>query len=598
MNTRTRFTILIATTRLAVGRLSLLCFFVIATVAPVVAQMPPTVDTEIGRGIGTAVDDVFGDGTNVAVRTSIASVTYGKPRKVRDHGVVYFELLGSVEGVGWGGEVDTLGGPGPTFDAETHYDYDVPFVLRWPRAFDGTLVYYAHGYPNLGLELLGESVLGDENESRRIDELESRYVSDGALARERGHAIFSANLGGLRRDGSFSAVALEGPFAGQPLNLSIDAPIARDLAQLSKRLVERFAGRAVDRTIGAGHSGGAAVMQFVAGGVTTPIFEGPHAGTPLFTGGNFVTPYDAASGLVFDGVIAIAPGDALVHPEFPATVPVIQLGGNADYSGVNMVRYASRLVRAGVDVDRVLRVYQVADLPHNFAEITEYSPKLNRVIGDVIGLEPSTDGERLAPVVAAAIDAVKVWIANGTEPPPSRLAGRAVDTDGDGAVDAVEFDQAGGASTRLFPFVEDPSIDTFEGEQFDLSVAGGFPGTVARYAEVLDALDHVSGSLDLPYVECRLGGYAFGPLGDARLVPFADLGARWPTFKSYRSSIRAAVSALAAERLYDERLGRRSVFTAEIRGLFGRNATNQGSLLVRRDNSAYDVVPFTHFEDS
>ncbi len=578
--------------RARIERLSVLCIFMLTTVSPVFAQAPPTVDTEIGRGIGTAVDDVFGDGTNVAVRTSIASVTYGEARKVRDHGLVYFELLGSVQGVGWGGEADTLDGPGPTFDAESHYDYDVPFVLRWPRAFDGTLVYYAHGYPNLGLQLLGESVLGDENETRRVDELESRYVSDGALARDRGHAVFSANLGGLRRDGGFSAIATEGPYAGRPVNLAIDAPITRDLAQLSKRLLERFAERSVDHTIGVGHSGGAAVMQFVAGGVTTTIFDGPHAGAPVFTGGNFVTPYDPASGLVFDGVIAIAPGDALVHPEFPATVPIIQIGGNSDYSGVDMVRYASRLVRAGVDVDRTMRVYQIADLPHNFAEINEYSPKLNQVLGDVIGLEPSTDGERMAPVVAAAIDNMNAWIATGTEPPPSRLAGRAVDTDGDGAVDAVEFDQTGGASTRRVPFVEDPAIDTFVGEQFELSVAGGFPGTVARYAEVLAALDHEPDALRLPYVECRLGGYEFGPLGDTRLAPFGDLRTRWPTFKSFRTSVKGAMSALAAERLYDERLGLRVVFTKDIRGLFGRAATTRDVSLVRGGGLPYP--PFSH----
>jgi hypothetical protein len=30
-----------------------------------------------------------------------------------------------------GGAADTLDAPGPTFDAETHYDYNVPFVLRF-----------------------------------------------------------------------------------------------------------------------------------------------------------------------------------------------------------------------------------------------------------------------------------------------------------------------------------------------------------------------------------------------------------------------------------------------------------------------------------
>jgi hypothetical protein len=510
-------------------------------------------------------------------------VTYGMPRKVRRNGLVYFELTGSVQGVGWGGEADTLDRPGPTFDAESHYDYDVPFVLRWPRDFDGTLVYYAHGYPNLGQSLLAESMLGEKNEGRRIDELESLYVSDAALAPERRHAVFAANLGGLRRDGSPSAVALEGEYAGRPLNLTVDATTVRDLAQVSKRLVERMAGRAVARTIGVGHSGGALVLQYIAGGVTTPVFDGPRTGTAVFTGGNFVTAGDPASGLVFDGVIPIAPSDVLVHPEFPATVPIIQLGGNSDYAGVSMVRYASRLVRAGVDVNATMRVYQISNLPHNFAEIVEATPNLNGLIADVIGLEPSADSERMAPVVAAAIDNMRAWIANAVPPPPSRIDGRAIDTDGDGAVDAVEFEQAGGATTRVVPFVDDPSVDAFPGDRFELSAAAGYPGTVARYSEVLDALEHESGSLSLPYVTNRVGGYEFTPLGDVRLTPFSDLRQRWPGFKAYRTSVGAAIEALADERLYDASLGKRVVYTKEIRRLFNRRADGSAKLARRID---------------
>jgi hypothetical protein len=550
--------------------------------APAVAAdtVADTVDAEIGRGVETAVDDAFGDGTNVPIRSSITTVTYGKTKKVRRNGLVTFELNGSVQGVGWGGQVDTIGGPGPTFDAESRYEYDVPFVLRWTRGFDGTLVYYAHGYPNLGLNLLAEEVLGDDNEWRRIAELESGYVSDGALASERRHAVFAANLSGLRRDGSPAAIALEGPYAGRTLNLTIDVPITRDLAEVSKRLVAQMTGRAVDRTIGTGHSGGALVMLFIAGGVSTSIFDGPRAGTPIFTGGNFRTAYDPASGVVFDGVIPIATSDALVHPAFPATVPVILLGGSADYAGVDMVRYASRLGRAGVDLNEMVRIYQIANLPHNFAEINDYSPNVNALLGEVIGVEPSADSERMAPVVAAAIDNMRAWIAGGTPPPPSRINGNAVDTDGDGAVDAVDLAQAGG-TTRIVPFVEDPSIDVIGGPRFELSAAAGFPGTVARYAEVLDALEHVPGSLQLPYTAHRLGGFEFGPLGDARLNAFDDLRARWRNLKSYRASADETMDALAADGLYDAALGRRVVYTKDVRRLFSRAAAARSSSLAR-----------------
>src|SRR5262245_56162740 len=115
------------------------------------AVFADTVNTTIGLGIGTHVADVFGDGSNIAIDTSIMSVSYGAPTLVHRNGLTYFEVLGSVQGRGWGGGADTLGGPGPTFDAESHYDYTVPFVLRWRCNFRGTLLYYAHGYQNLGL---------------------------------------------------------------------------------------------------------------------------------------------------------------------------------------------------------------------------------------------------------------------------------------------------------------------------------------------------------------------------------------------------------------------------------------------------------------
>jgi hypothetical protein len=154
-----------------------------------------------------------------------------------------------------------------------------------------------------------------------------------------------------------------------------------------------------------------------------------------------------------------------------------------------------------------------------------------------------------------------------TPPPPSRINGRGVDTNGDTAVDAIEFTQAGGATTRLTPFVQDPTIDTFLAEQFELSAAAGFPVTTQRYAEILGVLEHVSGSLVLPYVQCRVGGYEF--TDTAYLRPFADLQARWQHFGQYRTCVNNTMSTLEAKRLYDKQLGKQVVFTEEILGLFG-----------------------------
>lgn len=567
-------------------RIALALFLAAALVSPTLAQQPhfdspdqtpntnivsaDTIDTEIGDGIQTSVDDAFGDGTNVQIRTSISSVTFGKRKKVQRKGLTYFEMLGSVQGSAWGGEADTLDGPGPTFDAESFYEYDVPFVLRWPRTFDGTLVYYAHGYPNLGLNLLAESELGDANELRRIDQLESLYVADGALAKERSHAVFAPNLSGIRRDGSIAARALEGPFAGEPINLTVDATITRDLAQVAKRLLARESAHSVDRTIGVGHSGGALVLQYIASGVTTTVFEGPHFGLPVFTGGNFVTAYDPSSGVIFDGVIPIAGGDVIAHPEFPATVPMMLVSGNSDYSAVSVMRYASRVLREGVDLNDVIRIYQVGNLPHNFAEIVEATPNFNGVLADVSGIAPSPDSERMAPLVAALIDRMKLWIADGTAPPVSRINGAGVDTDADGAVDAIDLTLAGGTTTRFVPFAEDPANDRFTGQRFQLSVAAGFPSTTMRYNEVLVALDHESQSLTLPYAANRVGGFTFGFHGDASLVAFEDLESRWPGFKAYRTSVAETMTDLAGEGLYDAALGKRVIHTQTIKGLFGR----------------------------
>lgn len=529
-----------------------------------------TIDTDIGDGIETVVDDAFGDGTGIGIRTSITSVTFGKRKKVTRNGIVYFEMLGSIQGTGWGGQADTLDGPGPTFDAESSYRYDVPFVLRWPKTFDGTLIYYAHGYPNLGLNLLAESTFGDENEWRRIGELESLGVAQNVLGKERGHALFAASLGGLKRDGSVAAIALGGPFEGEPLNLALDVPITRDITQVAQRLLARESAHTVDHTIGVGHSGGALVLQFISAGVATTVFDGPHFGVPIFAGDNFVTAYDPESGPIFDGLIPIAGGHTLVHPVSPMLVRMMLVSGSADTSAVDTARYVNRLQRLGVDINDVVRIYQVGNLPHNFAEILEASPNVNALLGDLTGVVPSTDSERMAPMVLALIDRMRAWIVDGTLPPLSRMNGLGVDTDADDVVDAIDFALADGTTTRRVPFAEDPAIDVVRVSRFELSVAGGFPSTVARYAEVLDGLEHVQGSVQLPYTANRVGGFAFGSQGDAVLEPFDDLDTRWPNFKSYRTSVTDTMTALAADGLYDPVLGKRVIHTRTIKTLFGR----------------------------
>jgi hypothetical protein len=185
------------------------------------------------------------------------------------------------------------------------------------------------------------------------------------------------------------------------------------------------------------------------------------------------------------------------------------------------------------------------------------------MLAGMFGGAAYADGDRMAPIVAAALDNLRAWIADGVAPPRSRIDGVAQDDNGDGIPDAIEFTQAGDVTTRWTPFVEDPSLDRFLGEQLELSAAFGFPGTVRRYAEVLAALDHEPGSLQLPYMSCRVGGYEVGI--NAMLVPFDDREARWKNNGQYRACLNDSLNRLAAEGLYDKRLGR-SVVTGQATG--------------------------------
>jgi hypothetical protein len=502
-----------------------------------------TADTTIGQGIGTSVADVFGDGSNVQINTSVSAVTYSNPALVHRGGLNYLEVKGNIRGTGWGGEWADLTGPAPESSVNAHYAYDVPFVLRWAQNWDGTLVYYGHGRANLGLLAFVDGFLGASNEGRRLEE-EGRFISEAVLMPDRGYAFFAANLNGLKQDGTFSIIALEGQFAGQPLMATVDVPIARDITRVAERLLTRLTGKPVARTIGTGHSAGALVMQFVSGGASTNLDDGRR----VFTGGNFVQAYNPASGVIFDGVIPIAGDSFRLHPQFPMAAPMMMIGGQADYSGVTMVHHASRLFRAGVDISSKLWIYQVRNLPHNFAEIVESTPNINLFLLEQFGVESNADGDRMQPVTAAVIENMAELLKHGTPPPRSRLDGQGVDADGDGIPDAISFPQVGGQATQLWPFVDDPAIDTILSEQIPTSV----PGLTARYLEVLSALDHEP-ALALPKTTCRLGGFILA--ADARLVPFDDFSAHWRNSGDHHSCVEHTINRLSQQRLYDRRLG-------------------------------------------
>ena len=496
-------------------------------------------------GIGTTLSDVYGDGSGVAVASSVTSVTYAPPVRVRQRGLDYFEVTGSIQGTGWGGEWQPFGGPFPIADATSHYAYDIPFVLRWTPAFDGTLVYYSHGRTGLSLFALAEEMIGPDNEGRR-NEREGDFVSAAMLAARRRHAFFAPNLGGLRRDGSFSMRAIDGPFAGEPVAGTVDAVTARDLARAAKQLLTRLTERKVKTTIGTGHSAGALVMQFLNGGQST-ILDDERFGTPLLTGGDYNTPYDPASGLIFDAFVPLAPSEVSVNSAFPIAAPMLMIAGQAESSGLSGALYARRVGRAGGDLGR-LRVYQVRNLPHNWAEIVESTPNLNALLADLTGAAPHADGDRMAPVVAAVVDRAVAWASRGVPAPASRLEGRGVDLDGNGTPDGIAFPHANGGVTTSLPALDDSALDTYDGFPFDTA----FHPVTGRYLEALDAMAHEPSALSLPGVACRLGGFVISEaFSDSRLILFSDMQAHWKNYGRYLLCRAINAFRLAATGLYD-----------------------------------------------
>jgi hypothetical protein len=496
-------------------------------------------------GIGTALNDVYGNGSGVAVASSVTSITYTTPSRMRQGHLNYFEVTGSMQGVGWGGQWQQAGGPFPIVEATSHYAYDIPFVLRWHPAFDGTLVYYSHGRASLSLLRIADDVLGPANEGRS-SEREGDFVSMAMLTGDRRHAFFAPNLSGLGRDGTFSMRALDGPFAGEPLAGTTDAVTSRDLARAAKLLLAQLTARPVTTTIGTGHSAGALIMQFLNGGQSM-LLDDDRFGMRLLTGGDYNTPYDPASGRIFDAFVPFAPSEVTVNASFPLAAPILMIGGQAEFAGVSSVLYARRVGRAGGDLSGV-RIYQVRNLPHNWAEIVESTPNLNALIADLVGTSPRSDGDRMTPVVAAVIDRAIAWAARGVPAPASRIEGTGIDLDGNGTPDGIAFPYANGGFTTALPAVDDSSLDVYNG----FTAETAFDPVTARYLEVLGAMAHEPAAMSLPGVACRLGGFVVSEtFSDSRLIPFADMSTRWRNYGDYQACMAQQARSLAATGLYD-----------------------------------------------
>src|SRR3954463_5895002 len=94
--------------------------------AATVFSFPPAPDTDsIGTHVGT-------------IDTHVDQVTMTDIAPVRRLGLSYWEIRGTIKGVGWGGSTSAL--------LQCPYEYDLPYVLRIPRRWDGGLVIYRHQF--------------------------------------------------------------------------------------------------------------------------------------------------------------------------------------------------------------------------------------------------------------------------------------------------------------------------------------------------------------------------------------------------------------------------------------------------------------------
>jgi hypothetical protein len=158
---------------------------------------PPAADA-----IGTRIDPA--NRSEPAVNTYVREVTISGPTRINRSGLEYYEVKGTIEGVGWGG---ASGG----VRYESHYTYKVPYVLRIPVGWHGTLVTFRHG--NAAFEAWAglERLFGPRSIGRVFQDYGDRVVSDAALHPMRQWAYFSVNYTPLAIDGRPSSFLLPGP---------------------------------------------------------------------------------------------------------------------------------------------------------------------------------------------------------------------------------------------------------------------------------------------------------------------------------------------------------------------------------------------------
>lgn len=508
--------------------------------------------------IGTQVGDIG---------TAVRRVTVSRPGVVHRYGLLYIEVRGIIEGVGWGG-VDRANA-----FLKTHYDYRYPYVLRIPFGWDGTLVVHRHGTGPIALWEGLEASLGDRNFARNFHETADRVVSDAALHPSRNWAFFAVNQTPVAPGGGYTTLAIsdDPSLDGQPVHSMVDVPIGRNLALVAKRLLKTVHRREPRITLGTGHSGGAGVNLMLNAGVDH--LRGP---APILAGDNHERPYDPSSGKIYDGFLSWARGGLPLIPidvQRGVSAPTMFLEGEVDAGALVTVRQIDEIIAKGIDPQQVARLYMVRNLPHIDAGLVSTLNTDGLDFAAVLGVPGAFyagGGEHARPVAVALLDHLHRWVKRGIEPPASVFPGAALDEDGVPGAEKLAFARSSGAPALAFPYVDDAALDAIVAPP--PTPTDNDPALAQAWLRVRNALAATTGSIVLPEAACRRGASTFiaaGPVGTA-FAPFdaAAFTSRWGTSGAHQSCRVQAVAELAADRLYDSHVApvdiRPDVFPNEI----------------------------------
>jgi hypothetical protein len=506
------------------------------------------------------------DVNDVGIHTQVFQVTASDPQRVDRRGQSYFESRIRLTGVGFGGMAFCAGAPDctPIPYAQAHFDYTVTGILRWPVEQSNALVTYIHGLVPLDVARSTPPLWRHFSEGDML-------VSDAAIQNRA--AYFAVNYNGVTDDGSLSATIREGTLVGKPVQ-PWEVTVVRDVTRAVQQLLTRLAVRQSEIAILSGHSMGGIVTGELIGGISKA-----HVGVPIRDGGNNVFPYDTGSPTIFQAGILMATGlNPQVVPDFPL-VPMWTISGEADYddfgptNGQGDIRWARVVQQAitprGETIADWISIQQVRNTPHNFPDVW--------FLGDVSPPPFAlTDGDRIGPVVAAAIrnllDVATKRKAQGGKSGKmarSNFGGRGVDLNADGRFDQIVYQQ-GATTTDLIPVLQDAALDQFipTPSQFGpLQMKPPSAGHLTRWQAVAASIAPVEG-LSLPWSTVRLGGYDLDASGAKLARPFADLCQRYGTYKKYLHLVAKRIDALEKDGVYLRPTNKDATIDPLAKGLF------------------------------